>query len=291
MTDYIQPGVPISQQQQQQSQANQSPFAPSEMEMDIMSGKFDRNAYNMASQEMEAAKFRASQPQQREVLAQPAQNESPKYEINSGFLSNVEKRLAEYRQAAQQQAVQPAPQVVQQPVITQPQAPVQEPIVPQNDTAQKEKTAEDEWLQSLLGGTNKPATTPEPDPTQPKVEQKEDFYNLRKEEADKLTSYLNENQKYFNAIEHESRRRGVDPLTVAEALAKKPIQEVVDFALGNYNRPPQVQPQQPVQVPVQMPAQQQQRQLPDAIDLGRQFNNKVQVAQEPVYSGDKNWGF
>lgn len=290
----IQPGIPISQQRNEPTQpaVQKSPFEPSEIELDLMQGKFDRQAYNMAKQYMNNP-MQPQQPEmQRQTNQQPHQIVKSQNEYDPEFLTNIEKTLAGYRQEAlrqQQYAQQPAPQPVQQPqpMQTQPQA-------VQNEPVKTEQSADDEWVKNLLGNGEQPK--PQTDPAQQQqtqqpaqTEQNKSYFNLDKEGAERLTNYLDANQRYYNAIEVEAQRRNIDPMKIAQALAQKPINEVVDFALGQYNNP--VPNPQPVQTqPVQQPAQQQ---IIDPVDMGRQMQaqNQRMPQQEQVYGGDKEWAF
>lgn len=288
MADYIQPGIPISQQQRPENQqVNGSPFAPTAMEEDLAFGRFDRRAFDMAQRELREARAQQNAPQPQ-APAQP-QNEAPKQELDPGFLSKIQERMramkeeARVRQQFMAQPEQPKQQYAPQP---QPQAPQTD------DASKKENMADEDWLKSLLDG-NKQTTDnqPQPDQSQKQPEQTQNSYSLQKDEVEKLTGYLEENQKYFNAIELEARRRGMDPYKIAEALAKKPIHEVVDFAIGNLNNavqsppaPQMTQQQAPVQPQAPQPA------MPDPVDMGRQ-NRTYLPPDQPVYGGEKNWQF
>jgi hypothetical protein len=221
------------------------------------------------------------------------QHEAPKQDLDPGFLSKVQERVRAMKEAAQRQqqfAAQPE-QRTQQPV-----APTQ-PQYQQHETAPKEQTADEAWLKDLLSGNNTtPAPQTTPDQPQQKAEQTQNSYTLQREEVERLTGYLEENQKYFNAIELEAKRRGMDPLKIAEALSKKPIHEVVDFAIGQSNNaiptPPVQQQVQYQQQPVQpQPMQQQRPAMPDPVDIGRENRNTFLPPDEPVYGGNKNWAF
>jgi hypothetical protein len=289
MADYIQAGVPISQQQRPESQqASTSPFTPSVMEEDLAFGKFDRRAFDMAQSHLQEARMQTMTPQPQAPV-QP-QNEAPMQDLNPGFLDKIQERIRAMKEEAR----------VKQQFMAQPEQPRQQyaqppqPQVPQNEPAsQNDDKANEEWLKTLLDG-NKQGTQNQPpvDQTQKAPEQTQNSYSLQKDEVERLTGYLEENQKYFNAIELEAKRRGMDPYKIAEALSKKPIHEVVDFAIGNMNIPVQSPPiQQPAMPQYQQAPMQQQRAMPDPVDFGRQNARTSLPPEQPVYGGDKNWGF
>ena len=291
MADYIQAGVPISQQQRPESQqVNESPFMPSAMEEDLAFGKFDRGAFDLAQSRLREARAQAYAPPQQQTPVQP-QNEAPKQELSPSFLDKIQERMRVLKEEAR----------VKQQFMAQPEQPRQQyaqppqPQVPQNEPAsQNEDKANEEWLKSLLDGNKQSAENQLPvDQTQKAPEQTQNSYSLQKDEVERLTGYLEENQKYFNAIELEAKRRGMDPYKIAEALSKKPIQEVVDFAIGNMNNSVQSPPVQQPAMPQyqQAPPQQQQQAMPDPVDFGRQNARTFLPPEQPVYGGDKNWGF
>jgi len=271
-------GIPVSEQTRQEFGRDVG-IAPTRMQEDLLTGNFNRAAYDNAKFQrlaQEQQRIQGTQPQQTQ--AQPQNENAQVAQFSPDVTQRLHNRLAEIRQRAisqTQQAVQPVqPAQVDTPL---------QPIVPQNDQAPKETRGDDDWFKALMDGSK--STTEQPaqqTPPAPAQEQTQDFLQIKREEASRIGSYLEENQKYYNAVEMEAKRRGVDPLLVAQALSQKPINEVVDFALGNNNAPVQA-----------IDPNAQRQTSPDFTDLDKYTPKTVQTeAQSPFGRSDTpDWQF
>jgi len=276
--DPIMQGIPVSEQTRQEFGRDVG-IAPTRMQEDLLTGNFNRAAYDNAKFQrlaQEQQRIQGTQPQQTQ--AQPQNENAQVAQFSPDVTQRLHNRLAEIRQRAisqTQQAVQPVqPAQVDTPL---------QPIVPQNDQAPKETRGDDDWFKALMDGSK--STTEQPaqqTPPAPAQEQTQDFLQIKREEASRIGSYLEENQKYYNAVEMEAKRRGVDPLLVAQALSQKPINEVVDFALGNNNAPVQA-----------IDPNAQRQASPDFTDLDKYTPKTVHTgAQSPFGRSDTpDWQF
>lgn len=276
--DPIMQGIPVSEQTRQEFGRDVG-IAPTQMQEDLLTGNFNRAAYDNAKFQrlaQEQQRIQGTQPQQTQ--AQPQNENAQVAQFSPDVTQRLHNRLAEIRQRAisqTQQAVQPVqPAQVDTPL---------QPIVPQNDQAPKETRGDDDWFKVLMDGSKSTPDQPaQQTPPAPAQEQTQDFLQIKREEASRIGSYLEENQKYYNAVEMEAKRRGVDPLLVAQALSQKPINEVVDFALGNNNAPVQA-----------IDPNAQRQASPDFTDLDKYTPKTVQTeAQSPFGRSDTpDWQF